>query len=62
VSEISCKSAARCDDYLFFVLGKLLVVPIGDTGTIPFAMCQHAEDFVGKAFDTREGSGDSSRW
>ncbi len=45
---------ARRNDYLFSVLEKLPVVPIGDTGTIPFAMNQHAEDFVGKAFDTRE--------
>ena len=44
------------------VLGKLPVVPIGNKGTIPFGMRQHAEDFVGKAFDTREGSGDSNRW
>jgi hypothetical protein len=56
--------AARRDDYLFSVLGKLPVVPIGGMGTIPFAMRQRAEDFqvVGKAFDTREGSGDGSRW
>ncbi len=53
---------ARRDDYLISVLGKLPVVPIGETGTIPFAMRQDAEDFVGKAFDTREGSGDGSRW
>ncbi len=45
--------AARRDDYLFSVFGKLPVVPIGDTGTIPFAMRQHAEDFAGAAFDTR---------
>jgi hypothetical protein len=44
------------------ILGKLPVVPIGDTGTIPFAMRQHARDFVGAAFDTNEGSGDGSRW
>ncbi len=44
------------------VLGKLPVVLIGDMGTIPFAMRQHAEDFVGTAFDNREESGDSSRW
>ena len=37
------------------VLGKLPVVPVDDTGTIPYSMRQHAEDFVGTAFDTREG-------
>ena len=44
------------------VLGKLPVDPIGDTGTIPFAMCQNARDFVEAAFDTSEGPGDGSRW
>ena len=45
-----------------FILGNLPVVPIGDTGTIPFAMSQNARDFVDAAFDTKEGSGDGSRW
>ena len=62
MSEISCEMEARRNDYIFSVLAKLPVVPIGDTGTIPLAMRRHAEDFVGKAFDTREGSGDGSRW
>ena len=38
------------------------VVPVGGTGTIPYSMRQHAADFVGAAFDTREGAGDGSRW
>ncbi len=37
-----------------YILGKLPVVLVGDTGTIPYSMLQHAEDFVGAAFDTRE--------
>ena len=45
-----------------YILGKLPVVPVGDTGTIPYSMRQHAEDFVGAAFDTREGVDDGSRW
>jgi len=45
-----------------YILGKLPVVPIGDTGTIPYSMRQHAADFVDAAFDTREGAGDGSRW
>ena len=43
------------------ILGKLPVVPVGDTGTIPYSMRQHAADFVGAAFDTREGAGDGRR-
>ncbi len=41
---------------------KLPVVPVGDTGTIPYCIWQHADDFVGAAFDTREGACDGSRW
>jgi hypothetical protein len=41
------------------ILGKLPVIPVGDLGTIPYCMRQHAEDFVGAAFDTRE-AGDGS--
>jgi hypothetical protein len=40
------------------ILGKLHVVPVSETGTIPYCM----EDFVGAAFDTREGAGDGSSW
>ena len=40
------------------ILGKLPVVPIGATGTIPYSMRQHAADFVDAAFDTSEGGGD----
>jgi hypothetical protein len=39
------------------ILGELPVVPIGDTGTIPFAIRQNARDFVDATFDTKEGSG-----
>ncbi len=42
------------------ILGKLPVVPIGDTGTILFAMRQNARDFAYAVFDTKEGSGDGS--
>ncbi len=34
------------------ILSKLPVFPIGDTGTVPFAMRQNARDFVDMAFDT----------
>ncbi len=44
------------------ILGKLPVVPVGDTGTIPFSKRRHAEEFVDAAFDSRESAGDGSRW
>ncbi len=48
------------DNQVFYVLpveyiGKLPVVPVGDTGTIPYSMRQHAEDCVGAAFDRYKG-------
>ncbi len=58
----------RPDNQVFNVLPvelylrKLPVVPVSETGTIPYWMRQHAEDFVCAAFDTREGAGDGSRW
>ena len=58
----------RPDNQVFYVLpvesilGKLPVVPVGETGAIPYCIHQHAEDFVGAAFDTREGAGEGSRW
>ena len=57
----------RPDNHVFYmlpvksILGKLPVVPVGETGTIPYCMQQHAKDFVCAAFDTREGAGDGSR-
>ena len=57
----------KTDSQVFYVLqvesilGKLPVVPVGDAGTIPYSMRQHA-GFVGAAFDTTDGAGDSSRW
>ncbi len=46
------------------ILGELPVVPVGDTGTIPFSQRRlgHAEDIVYAAFDSKEGAGDGSRW
>jgi hypothetical protein len=52
------------DNQVFYVLsvesilGKLPVVPVGETGTIPYCM----ENFVGAAFNTREGADDGGRW
>ena len=69
---LDCRSATvyerKRDSQVFYVLsvesilGKLPVVPIGDTSTIPFAIRRNARDFVDAAFDTREGSGVGSRW
>ena len=44
------------------ILGKLPVVPVGSTGTVPFSMRQSAEDFIDTDFDSSEDAGDGSRW
>ena len=44
------------------LLGKLPVVPVGNTGTIPFSMRRSEEDFVNAAFDSAEGAGDGCQW
>ncbi len=46
------------------ILGKLPVVPVGDTGQNPFSMLQHAADFVCSsatsafASETKDGARD----
>ena len=43
------------------ILGKLPVVPVGNTGTIPFSMRCSAEDFVGAAFGSAAPHGKVSK-
>jgi hypothetical protein len=69
---LACRSRIvyerRPENQVFYVLAgksilrKLPVVPVDDTGTIPYCMLQHAEGFVGAAFDTRESAADGNRW
>ena len=43
------------------ILGRIPVVPVGETCTIPFDMRKEAEDFPGASFDSKKGAGDGSR-
>jgi hypothetical protein len=43
-------------------LGRLALLPAGDTGTIPFTMRKESKDFDGASCDTKMGAGDSSSW
>jgi hypothetical protein len=46
------------------ILGKLPVVPIGDTGSVghhSVCIASNARDFVDAAFDTKEGLGEGTR-
>ncbi len=45
------------------ILGKLPVVLVGDTGTIPFATRgERARDLSGAKCDQEMGKGDGTRW
>ncbi len=62
-----CTRAAQTFSHVLpveYILGKLPVVPVGDTGTIPYSILvqQHTEDCAGAAFDTRVGASHGSRW
>ncbi len=43
------------------ILG-LALVPVEETGTIPFTMRKESKDFHGASCDTKMGAGDGSRW
>ena len=43
------------------ILGRLPLVPVGATGTIPFAMRRESDDFPGAFCDKSENSGDGCR-
>ncbi len=67
---LACRSRiiyGRQPDKVFYVLpvesilGKLPFVPMAIQERFHIACCSK-EDFVGAAFDTREGAGDGSRW
>ncbi len=44
------------------ILGRLPLVPVGATGTIPFTMHREAADFPGAFCDKSANSGDGCRW
>jgi hypothetical protein len=44
------------------ILRRLALVPVGDTGTIPFTMRKESKDLPGASCDTKMGAGDGSRW
>jgi len=43
-------------------LSKLPLVPVGDTGPIPYSMRGEAADFDGGSCDSKPGEGDGSLW
>ena len=44
------------------ILGRLPLVPVGDTGTIPFQMLGESADFPGASCDKTQGGRDGCRW
>ena len=43
------------------ILGKLPLIPVGDTGTIPFSMRDELHEVDGASCDTKPGEGDGCR-
>jgi len=62
------QASAVCNKQVLYVLpitsilGKLPVVPVGDTGTIPHSMRGESADFDGASCDSKQGEGDGCRW
>jgi hypothetical protein len=44
------------------ILGKLPVVPVGDTGTFPHSMRGESAEYDGASCDSEPGKGDGCRW
>lgn len=44
------------------ILSRLPVVPVGDTGTIPYSMRAETAEFPGASCDSRQDAGDGCRW
>jgi hypothetical protein len=44
------------------VLGRLPVVPVGATGTIPHSMRKEGNTFPGASCDTKKDAADGCRW
>jgi hypothetical protein len=44
------------------ILGRLALVPVGDSGTIPFSMRNEKTDYPGAISDSKRGAGDGIRW
>ena len=44
------------------ILGRLALVPVGDTGTILFSMRKQTWEYPGASCDSKDGAGDGNRW
>ena len=44
------------------ILGRLALVPVGETGTIPFSMHKQTREYPGASCDSKDGAGDGNRW
>ena len=44
------------------ILGRLALVPVGETGTIPYSMRKEASSFKGTACDSKLNGADGNGW
>jgi hypothetical protein len=50
------------DQHVPSILGRLALVPVGETGTIPYSMRKEATSFKGAACDSKLNGADGNRW
>jgi hypothetical protein len=51
-----------CGVSITSIFGRLALIPVGDTGTIPFTMHRESKDFLGASCDSKLGAGDGNHW
>ncbi len=44
------------------ILGRLALVPVGHTGSIPFSMLKQTREYPDASCDSKNGAGDGNRW
>ncbi len=64
IFERRMQSQVQCVVLTTSILGRPALVPVGDTGTIPFTMRKESKDFPGASSnsDSKLGAGEGSRW
>ena len=62
IYELSMQSQVLYVLPIASILGRLALVPVGDTGTIPFTIRKETKDFPGVSCNAKNGAGDANRW
>ena len=60
--KLSTSTAYGLKFFMSFQSLRLALVPVGDTGTIPFSMRKETCDFPGASRDSKKDACDGNRW